>query len=306
MKKLILVIIAVLLMVLPKVNYGQTFPLLGTTWYYTIDPGAGCFPCPISFQKMECTGDTLINGISCMKLHKSGTTGTCSDFETNDEYVYSMENIVYWYNSNQDSFTILYNFNANAGDSWDIAVYDCSFTVFVDSVSISSYNGINHKNLFISDINNYFTGKIVENIGHMDHFFPSDIYAYCRYSAACDGQFEHGLRCYTDSGIGSLNFTGISCDSIYYVNIDEQELRKELVEIFPNPCKGSFCLSIRDNIDKNGSNRFELFNSNGKMILEKKISDQKTYVSIDGFANGIYLLHIILNDKNLSRVIILQ
>ncbi|MFY0652220.1 MAG: S8 family peptidase [Cyclobacteriaceae bacterium] len=91
----------------------------------------------------------------------------------------------------------------------------------------------------------------------------------------------------------------------YYKAIGEvlsiESMAKEQIEIFPNPIMGNI-ISIRFNaVPTNGELNFELYNSEGKLIVSEKrqkvISNSSVQLEIPNLEKGIYILSIIGSDS---------
>lgn len=199
--------------------YGQDFQNLlnnNAEWYYEIKPFIGCLPCVVGFQHIKAVRDTLINNQVCVMLEKSnsGDIDICDNMGTALEYLYADEQKVYWYNEHLDDFTILYDFAAETGGSWEIQVLDCTLLVTVDSTSTIILNSQERKILYISDENNFFTGGVIEGIGHTRNLFPSDFFYNCQ-GVACDSDFIDGLRCYLENEVILYKPAIADCDEVY-------------------------------------------------------------------------------------------
>lgn len=69
-------------------------------------------------------------------------------------------------------------------------------------------------------------------------------------------------------------------------------------KIYPNPTRGLITLTIKpfeiDNI------RFRLFDLNGILLLDKKIVSEITEISLDNFVPAMYLLQVIIDNKEVK------
>ncbi|MFC2111147.1 radical SAM-associated putative lipoprotein [Bacteroidota bacterium] len=78
--------------------------------------------------------------------------------------------------------------------------------------------------------------------------------------------------------------------------------------VYPNPNKGRF--TVRFSVDTNTKVEFRLYDSNGKLILNKKIEKVESIVekkfNIEQMPVGIYYLSIIINDSIHTKKIIVN
>src|SRR5687768_12556743 len=109
MKKLLLLIFAIFTFIHTN---AQTWAPIGAEWTYGITNHAG----PEKYyENWVVRGDTVIEGKSCRLIRVEGR-----NLPQHMKFItYEDSNIVYWYNFN-DTFTVLYDFNKNKGESWQI------------------------------------------------------------------------------------------------------------------------------------------------------------------------------------------
>lgn len=191
------------------------------------------------YIKFESVKDTMVLGKNCRKITKRHKL-VCNDRPLN-EYMYSENDTVYFYDPNFNDFQVLYDFSANQFDSWTILVKDDplrnvdTLTIIVDSTDVVSINGFDLKQLyvtyrFIYDFQNtgdidtiHYQSSIIERIGDLQYMFN---YAPA-WSFTCDGNYTNGLRCYEDPVIG-LYETGLaeSCDYRHHFLQDLMTVRE--------------------------------------------------------------------------------
>lgn len=301
MKKIIL-FFALLLSITVK---SQTWCAPGATWYYgyTIWQVTG-------FYKISYTGDTIINSNSCKILSKTKvqhnlSTGIQDTTYLNDEYTYADANKVYVYRLG--NFYTLYDFSANVGDTITVAGYpihsgcDSIGKVKVDSVGTLTINSENLRYISVSPVGVSAWGwhsRIVEKIGPVNYppyytyLFPQTL-DYCGFMLDENGE-EGSFRCYSDSIFGSYTTTSVGCD--FTVSIDEKNKSNEL-NIFPNPSTDFINVLYKSN---SKVEHFEIMDISGKIILSEKISTNNFSITTKSLKQGIYLLKIADENKNIS------
>ena len=263
-------------------------------WHYQTECGVSAIPCDIGYQKLEITGDTLIQGHTSKIVSKTNSKPVVNDTEYDKEYIYESNDSVYWFNRYAQEFTLLYDYGASQGDTWMIKVYDCTFQVVVDSVNFSTYSGTTMKNLYISDQHNYFSGKIIKGIGHTYSFFPRDIFAECKYNAAPDGQHINGLRCYEDDSV-NFNFNDQPCDTTYVTTGVEERYSLDKYTLFPNPTNDK----VNIKLDKTRQNiRLRLLTTTGQLIEQRQYENrQEIRYERNDLSPGLYLLELKTADQ---------
>ncbi|MBW6498045.1 MAG: T9SS type A sorting domain-containing protein [Bacteroidales bacterium] len=291
--------LALLLLLLFNCNnaskaYGQDFQNLlnnNAEWYYEIKPFIGCLPCVVGFQHIKAVRDTLINNQVCVILEKSnsGDIDICDNMGTTLEYLYADEQKVYWFNEHLDDFTILYDFAAETGGSWEIQVLDCTLLVTVDSTSTIIINSQERKILYISDENNFFTGGVIEGIGHTRNMFPSDFFYNCQ-GVACDSDFIDGLRCYLENEVILYKPAIADCDEVYPVSIKEINFSFDW-KICPNPVTNSFSFSCNNGLFQKNEVDFIITNLLGEIVLTGTINIQDT-INVSSLMSGFYIVTV--------------
>ncbi len=274
---------------------GQTWAPTGAKWTFGVGLNLGS---SIGFREWISTGDTVVGGNTCKIIKRNGTliSGDISD----ELITYEDNNKIYWFTNNQ--FTVLYDFNKNAGDTWTIMTDICPVLITVDSTKMESINGFALKALYISSDNGSFNGKILQHIGHLSSPNPN-IISPCT-GIADDSNFYLGLRCYEDSVFGFHDF-GIapSCDYTIDYTIVVDELKKSLeVLLFPNPATHQ--LNIKTNF--NAKFHFNIYNTLGQMMKEGILQSDLSTIYLDDLIDGIYSIELFADNKIARKRFIVQ
>ena len=213
------------------------FPL-SPEWYYEIENENGS----ITYQYMYQAGDTIVNDEPAHILVKINTLydkGLREDVTR--EYVYMRDGKVYWWNKTLEEFTVLYDYEAEVGDSWNIFVGTEILTMHVDGVDYIEYEGVSYRVLHVSDPDDLFSGDIVCGIGHLTSFFPE------RLMDNGDGLRVEGLRCYWIEDELVFKPGDEDCDAIYSevhgVEEDGPSMDSgNAFTVYPNPTNGVLML----------------------------------------------------------------
>ena len=258
------------------VDYEDTFPFLGTEWYYEITNANGS----VTYQYLECAADTTIGTTRPKVIVKSNTLYD-KDLHTKvtHEYVYSEDGIVYWWDKQSQSYTTLYNFNANIDDEWTINVGNQSITVHVNGINNIEHNGEIYRVLTINDADDIFSGEIICGIGHTTSFFPEELLNNRDFDV-------DGMRCYWLNGEQLLQFGDIDCDEIYNIYNNVVENEESGFEVYPNPANEIITINI-DN-----SAEFTITNICGQIVMRGVISNENQQIDVENLDNGIYFLNI--------------
>ena len=265
-------------------------------WYYEIEWDNG----NITYQHLEYATDTTIGTERPKVIVRSNTQYDRDEFiEITHEYILEEGNVVYWWNKDLEEFTTLYDYNAEAGDEWEIKVGAESILVHVDSVGVFEYDGDTRKMLHISDAGNIFNGDIVVGYGHMTSFFPEKLMRR-------DASFTvNGLRCYWVEDALLYHSGDEDCDAIYSEihGVDEDGPSTPstgsgtagALVVYPNPTNGVLTVSVRlPHCDSptTGQTEYQISNLMGQTLLQGRISSETQQIDISTLPAGMYFISV--------------
>ena len=271
----------------------------GATWHYSFNNFS-----TVGNVEIKYVADTIIDSIDCHVLTKTRSTydyvtGNFNTIDLGKDFTYLDSNIVYYYRFGR--FFKLYDFNATANDSWQIAGWenwkicnDSLGTVQVDSTDSISYNGLRLKRMYVGPLDTSYSFNpwfpIVERLGSFDYMFPEPW---------CVSDVEEGgiLRCYYDDQFGLLMFGTKPCDEV--VGQDEVSAQVPTVQACPNPVKDQLSLKL-NSLEIEGL-EMKIYNSAGRIIMKKTIENQETTLNLKGLPEGLYLL-VIINGHELIGI----
>jgi hypothetical protein len=266
------------------------FAAPGSQWHYT--QCTSSFPYSCGPVQVNVVGQTIVNGIPCSNLQIAPFT--CVGF--NYLPVYQSHDTIYRYLYNVNTFTMLYDFNAQPGDTWNIvsnnqfapppAPLIDSVLIHIDSVSTIQINNQTRKIFFISyadpsHVPFSFEGPIVEGIGSLNFLLPQF------YN--CDPQTTT-FRCFQDSVVGLYQPNVlIGCDSVIAVGEDEIN-RGVKFTVSPNPFTDQLCIHADNYMTKRYA--VSIVNAMGVVIkkLEKTYSLNQQQFDLSFLAPGVYFL----------------
>ena len=255
----------------------QSFPIL-SEWYYEIlnDDGS------ITYQHLEYAADTTI-GTERPKIIVRSNTHYDRDFwtEVTHEYIYEEGNRVYWWNKDLEEFTVLYDYNAESGDEWEIKVGTENIIVHVDDVDIFEYDGATYKRLYISDVGDIYNGEIVVGFGHMTSFFPEKLMNQGR------GFRVDGLRCYWVKDALLYHNGDEDCDAIHSQLQDlDEPMDNAALTVYPNPANGVLFVETQSNT------MYRITNLMGQTLLQGNITADCQQINIESLPAGMYFITV--------------
>jgi len=271
-------------------NFIETEMNIEGEWYYEIENENGT----ITYQHLECVGDTLFEGGKRPKIIIRSNTQYDKDLHTEvtHEYVYEENGKVFWWNKRLGKFTVLYDFSAEVGDEWIIEVGDETIITRVYDSEIQYINGIPYKKLTIADQDNVFSGNLLSTIGHMTSFFPE------RLMTRGKGYRVDGLRCYWVEDELVFYQGNENCDAIYAelhngVGEDGPSTGSGTLTVYPNPANSVLFVRLPQcdspTADKT---EYRITNLMGQALLSGRIDAENQQIDISALPAGMYFISV--------------
>ena len=260
-------------------------------WYYEIQNENGS----ITYQYMYQAGDTIINNDTAHILVKINTLYD-KDLhqDVTHEYVYERDGKLYWWNKILGEFTVLYDYEAEEGDEWEIKVGTESLMMHVDAVQMVTYKSQTYRILSVSDPNDLFSGDIVCGIGHLTSFFPE------RLMDNGDGIRVEGMRCYWSDSKLVFKYGEEDCDAIYSevhgVEEDGPSTGSGTFAVYPNPTNGILTIHHSSLTTSNASHfsiqhsEFIITNLMGQTVLSGNINADNQQIDVSSLPQGMYFI----------------
>lgn len=212
-------------------------------------------------------------------------------------YVYDSNSVVYWYRPHLDSFTVLYDFNKNVGETWNIFgvrsirplsdTIGCTLTARVKEKNTVIINGFPLRRMrieidpFIGSAEG-FSGEIIEYVGHLQRPRPDPFYACEAVSES--GDF-FGLRCFDHPDIGFHDFKLVPYCDYVPTSINEFNATQDL-NISPNPATDFFDFKYQN---KNKAEAIlKVYNLLGQQIWQQNISEGNNKIDGSNWIAGAY------------------
>jgi len=251
----------------------KEFAPVGAKWYYSFHDMV--MPV-VTYSTLVCYNDTVILGVNTKQI-----SGGYFVFENNKQ--------IFLYQPQINDFTLLYDFNKNTGETWDVVtpmwgVAD-TFTVIVDSIDIEIINNDTIKVQYIRSLDMLwsFDGKTIEYIGNTMYLFP-------QYGLA--DPHTGPLRCYEDVDY-TYHPMGIPCDTIYIVYTPEKHPEKYL-SIAPNFARDYISINVRSTCNQMYIQIFDLY---GRLWYEKEINQQTQSIFVGDLPKGINFVKLNCENK---------
>jgi hypothetical protein len=266
----------------------------GATWHYEYT--IGIFSPATSNETIIYTGDSNVGPDTLKKLVHRKFYLFCN-YNTNLITLIKQKGDTIFFSNpkTQNTWQILYNFAAQAGQSWQTKIYQdnnnpVTHMYTVDSVGTVQINGFNLKRLYINN------GKIVitERLGDSKFLFNYNNSGI----GNCDGDYFLFPLCYTDAGFGTIQFSNRPCDFANLTGIPTIAGNSNKLTTFPTPFTDKLIVSSDANT-LNPSYQISVISILGEKINTdaKKINENGDLeLDLHGLKNGIYFLEI--SDQN--------
>ena len=279
MKKIVFILLA--LMALLQVNAQKeetetVFAPIGAKWYYKIqlsNTGPDWY-----YRTFEAIKDTIIEEKKCVVLEQIEHYKERLAYIAGYEYLYVEGKKVYNWDKWDKKFSLLYDFSANVGDSWNVPCKGCGgqdsdlfVTITVNAIDYVDVSGRKLKRFATSSNGLYSFGTnynyITEQIGGEGYLF---LFAY-----AYDDIDIPRFYCYSD------NETTEPCD----MTVGISYLKEQTVLTITN---GYVQLPTSLQLK---TNKAQFYGMDGKIVLSGKI-DNNQRISVSKLSAGIFILSI--------------
>ncbi len=318
MKKLLLLALCAPTFLFAQAEFGYH-----ATWHYSYSEFGYT-----GFKKIEHVKDTVIQGMDCLKFSVTGVRDLRTGPNPNDLvqdknaifksiYLATRNDSVFNVSENGDA-QLLYDFNAQVGESWQIAVHDSLFNCFAKPVAtVTSFGTETLDNQILDVINVDFPRDTIDvngtsnyqinssaTIGYKIYKAFGDIWYNVLFAPSpntCDGTSfkvmqlsNHTLRCFSNDDI-SINLTSGACNSWAYISLAETTVSD--FKIFPNPSNDFIYIDAKNEIT-----HVELLTIDGKQIRKEAFSGSVELPK----QSGMYLLVLHFKDGGKTAIKVLR
>ena len=229
------------------------------------------------------SGDTVINSVNYKKV-LSTTDSLQNNFIVGGYIREDSTHKVFYYNPMSSTTRLLYDFNAEVGDSVDVGWY-LPMPLVVDTID----------SVFVYD--RYLKRMVLSFQGMSGEIWIEGIGSLCGiFNGGCNfiTGTRHELLCYFEND--TLKYSNPDYPYCYYntVGIDKHENDGIQVDLFPNPVTSFSTFNIYGY--KNKECVLEIFNATGQKTNNFLINDDKLIINRRDFSPGIYFYRLITPD----------
>lgn len=277
--------ILILLAFLPFYSAAQHWAAPGTEWNFIQQL---VFHDKIP-TKVKVINEFLLDDILVSQLEIENHLG-CSVVGSQFLTYSTLDGKVYFKELSDPNFKILYDFQAEVGDTWSIPFtygqYQETVTYTVEEISIVDVQGSPRRQLHcnvsfeLGILESPAKALIVEGVGDLHYLFPWQ-------SALCTEGYIIGLCTYTDEEIGTYRpDPNIECITSVSVN---DLADQNFFEVSPNPT--SHFLNIRVPGSAPDIIPFTIFDLQGRAIHQGQINNHSVFeLSVSEWTSGLYFI----------------
>jgi len=235
-------------------------------------------------------GDTVIDNHKYLKLFLETGSSHSDKF-----YAIRQENKkIYAKFFDQTQEFLLYDFNVKKGDTIHSTAqsgYISRLPIVSGVDSVQLYNGEYRKRINIQGLDTW-----IEGIGSMSGVdYPTREFVTCD----CNSSFllisfaREKLLSFYNSEL-CANF---DCCQGIKDDVKKIQVQKKMFDIYPNPTKEIITVKFVSNVEKSN---FELFDLQGKTVINKQIDETNNSVHLNQLPNGIYFYKISIDGRLLQ------
>ena len=283
-----------------SLNAQSNFMAPGATWHYLIPSGGGgMIPYIETNHVIKYTGDSLYNGRMTKILSNAPYYHSSCTTWYNSMLIYTSHDSIFFHGSKTvNDWELLYNYNALAGQSWQLYLNSYNgidtVTILVDSVKYNTINSISLKTMYVhyTDITHPNAGQsssltyrsiIYDRIGDNTCLFN---YIFSPQVEPCYNTY---LLCYSDTTLGTYQVNDtVACDYSYATGIEQINTINEQVSVYPNPVHNSLQVRIANSSPVN----IQITDVLGTEIENEELKMQNSTIQMDvsRLKPGIYFI----------------
>ncbi len=281
---------------------------VGATWIYREDAQSAA-----PFLKYQYSKDTIIQNriVKQIDVYAFELMGGSAQYRTLDQYrtskyLYNQHDTVYILE--QDTFRMLYAFNAQVGDSWAISkmheyvgnpdTLPPTDTVHVVQLSSLTVNNLQFQTISLDTTQFWHIGtQLIKNIGSTQAFNPLPVPYFDTTIVCWQGSYMYYLVCYSDStrGVVPFSYSVDYCQKLMtnaniYLGVESQKASADFtVQYAPNPTRALLTISIQrpDNVVE--KQVLFIYNLSGQLLQSVYLQQHTTTLNIESLPAGAYI-----------------
>ncbi|PBQ33377.1 hypothetical protein CNR22_16855 [Sphingobacteriaceae bacterium] len=267
----------------------------GAEWHYNFAMNST----QIENEHIKYVRDTVIGQSTVKLLAHTRFYHNCSTPQGN-QYTMLRQNgdTIFFKNfASQNTWQILYNFACQPGQSWQTTFKTADgMSVVTSSYMVSAVTTVTVNNLSLKKMN-LGNNQVTERLGCDKFLFMLS------NPAGCSTGLFAGNLCYSDSSLGLVQYSNLSCYNDGVTGIKGMDF--QLFKVYPNPVNDFISVEDMDSELSNADYSFCLKDIFGHSLMED-ISLSESRINVSALPKGIYFLHIFKNERLISTQKILK
>lgn len=297
-------IILLSFLIIFKLSFAQEFIPAGAEWNYNYGPDIGG---GIAVITLKYTGDEMVQSKMCKRLDVFTTrayvwnpSDTTSGQSVNPYYLYENGDTVFFFNELDSNFYVLYNFDAQVGDSWKFPARECDSLVTIQVVS-KDMVVINNDSLRSMEVvirQNYSpldprtsidTQRIIEKLGVLDRYFMLEHNLDCVTDLTIPGP----LLCYKNDSFPTYQLNDSIPCNYRFVSVEPKEDLS--FNIYPNPANNSLFIQSQESV------QLEIYSCLGVLVENSSMKSGTRKIDISQYMEGVYYYSISDSDGSVLK-----
>lgn len=298
-------------LILTLIGYNQNYiPLVDTnsvwniTWNCYKPPP---YPCYSDYYKYRISGDTIYNDTLYQRLYRIDMSVYCSSIIQDSIFIggiredVSSKKIYFIENTSWGEY-LLYDFKLEIGDTVPITYHNYGYPeLYVSSIdSVLCTDG--YRKRFFYSRDTWADIEVIEGIGAYTGLIePMEI-------------FEHipNMRCFYQSDTmiymnPSVNSCNLEMDTCISTDINEQNIQKETIRLYPNPVYKQATVHILNPREDIKDYTLKIFDVNGTIKLNKAFTSNKISIENQNYIPGVFFYVISFKDQKIySNILIIK
>ncbi len=267
----------------------------GAEWNYLYNNGSS-----YSNIRAKYVRDT-IEGLETIKIIDHSPLFSYGFGPVGPSYIKQKGDTIFFRNKigTKNTWQILYNFEAQAGQTWtnqisiSSSTSEIQITTSVTGVGTTTINGKTLKELTIDVLNSpgYINTKITELLGGNYYLFP-----FFNYFAS-DPPYIVSFLCYKDNTFGQVQLTSLTCDAGTGISVNRTD--NSYMNVYPNPVNAKVTLDLSSQNTK--TSEIIIQDVSGLEIEKLELKTQTFELEVSAYHAGVYFVTLLQSNKVVER-----
>jgi hypothetical protein len=196
---------------------------------------------------------------------------------------------VYFKEAFSSSEFLLYEFDLDVGDTLPLSfINNFSVPIVVAEIDTLYFDGVPHRRYSLEG-SSVFYDELIEGVGNINGPIQ-------HLGLGID--ISHTLVCFSLDGNSQFPDSSAECSSNTVMSVDELYPKENSIAVYPNPSRGKVTIQINSN---QLITQFILFDTVGKELKRRMVSDDYIELEREQLPQGIYYLQLLFSDGKVKN-----